>query len=77
MEDRGDEAKQMLSLIPGDTAGIEKPESRLEFNSLVADLPSIVELQSRVEENGNNLQPIGLAYRLMTINGTEVDLDRD
>ena len=76
MEDRGDEAKQMLSLIPGDTAGIEKPESRLEFNSLVADLPSIVELQSRVEENGNDLQlQLHLAYRLIVDDQMEAALD--
>ena len=76
MEDRGDEAKQMLSLIPGDTAGIEKPESRLEFNSLVADLPSIVELQSGVEENGNDLQlQLHLAYRLIVDDQMEAALD--
>ncbi len=76
MEDRGDEAKQMLSLIPGDTAGIEKPECRLEFISLVADLPSIVELQSRVEENGNDLQlQLHLAYRLIVDDQMEAALD--
>ena len=76
MEDRGDEAKQMLSLIPGDTAGIEKPESRLEFNSLVADLPSIVELQSGVEENGDDLQlQLHLAYRLIVDDQMEAALD--
>ena len=76
MEDRGDEAKQMLSLIPGDTAGIEKPESRLEFISLVADLPSIVELQSGVEENGNDLQlQLHLAYRLIVDDQMEAALD--
>ena len=76
MEDRGDEAKQMLSLIPRDTAGIEKPESRLEFISLVADLPSIVELQSGIEENGNDLQlQLHLAYRLIVDDQMEAALD--
>ena len=76
MEDRGDEAKQMLSMIPRDTAGIEKPESRLEFISLVADLPSIVELQSRVEENSGDLQlRLHLAYRLIVDDQMEAALD--
>ncbi len=76
MEGRGAEAKQMLSLIPGDTAGIEKPESRLEFISLVADLPSIVELQSSLEENGNDLQlKLHLAYRLIADDQMEAALD--
>lgn len=76
MEDRSDEAKQILSLIPGDTAGIEKPESRLEFISLVVDLPSIVELQSRVEENSGDLQlQLHLAYRLIVDDQMEAALD--
>ena len=76
MEDRSDEAKQMLSMIPRDTAGIEKPESRLEFISLVADLPSIVELQSRVEENSGDLQlRLHLAYRLIVDDQMEAALD--
>ncbi len=76
MEGRGDEAKQMLSMIPGDTAGIEKPESRLEFISLVADLPSIMELQSSLEENGNDLQlKLHLAYRLIADDQMEAALD--
>ena len=76
MEDRGDEAKQMLSMIPRDTAGIEKPESRLEFISLVADLPSIMELQSRVEENSGDLQlRLHLAYRLIVDDQMEAALD--
>ncbi len=76
MEDRGDEAKQMLSLIPRDTAGIEKPECRLEFISLAAGLPTIAVLQSRVEENsGDLLLRLHLAYRFIVDDQMEAALD--
>lgn len=56
MVGREDEARQILDALPKDTQGIAKPQHRLEFLQLSAELPAIAELLSELERDPDNLQ---------------------
>lgn len=56
MEDRVDEAKQILAGLPPDCAGIDRPTNRLEFLDAAASLAPAAELASKLEGDGDNFQ---------------------
>ncbi len=47
MENRADEARQILAAIPSDSEGIDKPKNRLEFIAARESLDSLEELSSQ------------------------------
>ncbi|HKI75416.1 MAG TPA: tetratricopeptide repeat protein [Pseudomonadales bacterium] len=66
MEDRIDEAKQILSGLPESTEGIERAKNRIEFIERARNLPPLAELASRVESNPDDLQArLDYAVRLV------------
>ncbi len=77
MENRADEARKILASLPADTEGIDKPRSRLEFIDLSADLPSLEELGTQLQDDPDNLQLcLHLAYRLVVDDQMEAALER-
>ena len=75
MENRVDEAQQILVALPADTPGIDKPKNRLQFIELASSLPPLGELQSLVDSDGSNLElRMNLAYRLITDDQIEAAL---
>lgn len=76
MEGQIDDARQILNAIPQDTAGIEKPRSRLEFLELAGNLGSLAELQAKSEAAPDDLQArFDLAIRQVVEDQTEDGLD--
>lgn len=76
MEGQIDDARQILTAIPQDTAGIEKPRSRLEFLELAGNLGSLAELQAKSEAAPDDLQArFDLAIRQVVEDQTEDGLD--
>ena len=76
MENRVDEAQQILAALPADTPGIDKPKNRLQFIELASALPPLAELQSLVEGDGSNLElRMNLAYRLIADDQIEAALE--
>ncbi|MBT4162889.1 MAG: tetratricopeptide repeat protein [Gammaproteobacteria bacterium] len=76
MEGQIDDARQILDAIPEDTAGVEKPVSRLEFLDLAGDLAPLVELQASSEAEPDNLQAkYDLAIRLVVEDQVEAGLE--
>ena len=77
MENRVDEAQQILVTLPADTPGIDKPKNRLQFIELASVLPPLAELQSLVDGDGSNLeQRMNLAYRLIADDQIEAALEQ-
>jgi putative thioredoxin len=77
MENRVDEAQQILVTLPVDTPGIDKPKNRLQFIELASVLPPLAELQSLVDGDGSNLeQRMNLAYRLIADDQIEAALEQ-
>ncbi|MDP6027118.1 MAG: tetratricopeptide repeat protein [Pseudomonadales bacterium] len=76
MEARVDEARQIIASIPEDTAGISKPQNRLTFIDMAAELPSLDELQTQLEANQDDLQlRCDLAIRLIVDDQAEAALE--
>ena len=77
MENRADEAQQILVTLPADTLGIDKPKNRLQFIELASALPPLAELQSLVDDDGSNLElRMNLAYRLIADDQIEAALEQ-
>ena len=77
MENRVDEAQQILVTLPVDTPGIDKPKNRLQFIELASALPPLAELQSLVDGDGSNLElRMNLAYRLIADDQIEAALEQ-
>ena len=77
MENRVDEAQQILVTLPADTPGIDKPKNRLQFIELASALPPLAELQSLVDGDGSNLElRMNLAYRLIADDKIEAALEQ-
>lgn len=55
MENRIDEARQILAGLPADAEGINKPKSRLELLEEGESLPSVDALRNQVEANKDDL----------------------
>jgi len=76
MEDRIDEARQILAAIPPDTEGISKPLNRIEFIEKSADLKSIDELEVELAADAANLQVrFDLSVRLVADDQIEAALE--
>lgn len=77
MENRSDEAKQILAGLPDDTEGIDRPKNRLQFIALAEDLATLAELQMQVDSDGSKLQGrLDLAYRLIVDDKIEAGLEQ-
>ncbi len=76
MEDRIDEAKQILAGLPADAEGINKPKSRLEMLEEAESLPPIETLRAELEGNEDDLKArYRLAVRLIVDDQVEEGLD--
>lgn len=76
LEGEVSDAREILEAIPQNTAGIEKPRSRLEFLDLAGDIGSLGELQGQVEAEPDNLQAkFDLAIRLAVEDQMEEGLE--
>ena len=76
LEGETNDAREILGAIPQDTAGIEKPLSRLEFLDLAGELGRLEELETRVASEPDNLRArFELAIRLAVEDRTEEGLD--
>jgi putative thioredoxin len=73
MEDRADEAGQILAGLPDDAEGINKPRFRLEFIELAAGLGTIADLEGALSE-GNLQSRFDLALRLIVDDQIEAAL---
>jgi len=77
MENRVDEAQQILAALPADTPGIDKPKNRLQFIELASSLPPLAELQSLVDSNRSNLElRMNLAYKFIADDQIEAALEQ-
>jgi putative thioredoxin len=77
MEGRAEEAKQILAGIPADSAGINKPQNRLEFFESAASLDPATDLMSQVEAQPDELQlRLDLATQLVADDKIESALDQ-
>jgi putative thioredoxin len=56
MDNRSDEARQMIAGLPADVEGINKPVKRLNFIDKAAELPPLVELETLVISSPDDLQ---------------------
>ena len=75
-EDQAADARQILSSLPADTPGIEKPRSRLEFIDRVSGLAEITELQAKRDADPDDLQTsLDLAVRLVVEDRIEQALE--
>ncbi len=68
------DAKQILSALPADTDGIDKPKSRLEFVELAGELDSVEALTAKAE-SGDLQGRFDLAIRLVVEDQTEQGLE--
>ncbi len=76
LEGETSDAREILGAIPQDTAGIEKPLSRLEFLDLAGELGRLEELETRVASEPGNLRArFELAIRLAVEDRTKEGLD--
>lgn len=76
MENRVDEAKQILAGLPADAEGIDKPKSRLEFLEEGESLPAVDELRAEVEAKPDDLElRYKLAVRLVVDDQVEAGLE--
>lgn len=76
MDDRADEARQILASLPVDAEGIAKPKKRLDFIDQAAALPSLVELESAATSAPDDLSTKHqLAIRLVVDDQVEAALE--
>jgi len=76
MENRIDEAKQILASLPTDAEGISKPQNRIAFIELASELPPLAELMNAREANGDDLQlQYDTAVRLIADDQIEAALE--
>jgi len=76
MEDRIDEAKQILAALPADTEGISKPQNRIEFMERAGSLPPLAQLAAELEANAEDLGVrLNLAIRLIANDDMEQALE--
>lgn len=76
MENEIDDARQILGALPQDTAGIEKPQSRLAFLDQAGGLPGVEELESSLEASPDDLRlRLNLAIRLVVDDQIEAALE--
>jgi len=80
LEGETTDARQILEAIPQDTAGIEKPRSRLEFLDLAGEISPLNELKAKVSAEPENLRArfelaIGLSIEGHNEEGLDVLLD--
>jgi len=76
MEDRIDEAKQILAALPADTEGISKPQNRIEFMERAGSLPPLEQLAAELEVNPEDLGVrLNLAIRLVANDDMEQALE--
>lgn len=76
MEDRIEEAKQILATLPADTEGINKPQNRIEFIELARGLPALDALAADVEAHPDDLQlRLNLALRCVADDQLEAALE--
>lgn len=76
MEGQIDDARRILSGIPGDTAGIDKPRSRLEFIELAGDLGTLDEQRAKAEADPSDLQArFDYAIKLIVSDQVETGLE--
>jgi putative thioredoxin len=77
MEGRAEEAKEILVVIPADSAGIQKPKNRLEFIESAASLAPAADLMSQIEAQPDALQlRLDLATQLVAEDKIEPALDQ-
>lgn len=76
MEGQIDDARRILSGIPGDTVGIDKPKSRLEFIELAGDLGTLDEQRAKAEADPSDLQArFDYAIKLIVSDQVETGLE--
>ena len=76
MEGQIDDARKILSGIPGDTVGIDKPKSRLEFIELAGDLGTLDEQRAKAEADPSDLQArFDYAIKLIVSDQVETGLE--
>lgn len=77
MEDRIDEAKQILAALPADTEGISKPTNRIAFIEQARELPPLASLAEAVERDPDDLQGrLDFAVRLVADDRMEPALEQ-
>lgn len=75
MENRVDEARQIIAGVPEDTDGIAKARSRIEFIDMAKDLPPVEQLASDIESASDPSVRINLAIRLVADDQVEPALE--
>jgi putative thioredoxin len=76
MENRIDEAKQILVSLPADAEGISKPQNRIAFIEMANELPALSELLASREADEDNLQiQYDTAVRLIADDQIEAALE--
>ncbi len=76
MENRIDEAKQILASLPADAEGISKPQNRITFIELANELPPLPELLDAREANADDLKvQYDTAVRLIADDQIEAALE--
>lgn len=77
MEDRIDEARQILAALPDDTEGISKPRNRIEFIEQARALPPLEQLTRSLEASPEDMQlRLDLAIRLVADDQMEAALEQ-
>lgn len=76
MDNRSDEARQIIAALPADAEGINKPVKRLNFIDKAAELPPLAELEALVISSPDDLQiRYQLALRLIVDDQIEAALE--
>ncbi len=76
LEGQIDDARKILSGIPADAEGIDKPKSRLEFIELAGDLGTLDEQRSKAEADPSDLQArFDFAIKLIVNDQIETGLE--
>ncbi len=76
MENRVDEARQIIAGLPEDAEGIARASNRIEFIDLAASLPGIVELEKQLADASSPEVAIDLAVRLVADDRIEEALEQ-
>lgn len=76
MDNRADEARQIIVTLPADAEGIAKPKKRLDFIDQAAALPALVELEAAAANSPDDLSlKHQLAIRLVVDDQVEQALE--
>ncbi|MGV0035091.1 MAG: tetratricopeptide repeat protein [Candidatus Azotimanducaceae bacterium WSBS_2022_MAG_OTU7] len=76
LEGQIDDARKILSGIPADAEGIDKPKNRLEFIELAGDLGTLDEQRSKAEADPSDLQArFDFAIKLIVNDQVETGLE--